>query len=304
MKNRIFESACLFTLAAFALAACSIPSTQVSTPAQNLSTPTIVPSPIPVDPSPTPVEIAAVVNDDIIPLSAYQSSLARYEAAQELVGTLLATEDIQTRVLDDLIARLLLAQAARSSGFTAEETLVEQRLETLTQQVGGQDALAAWMAANYYTPGSFREELTLEMEAAWMRDQIAASVPERAEQVLARQVLLNTSFEAERLYIQLESGASFDIIVANNDPQGLGYLGWFPRGYLIDQELEEAAFALQPGEYSQVIETRLGFHIVQVLDYDPERELSPDARLTYQTRQIQAWLEEQRSQSQIEIRVP
>jgi parvulin-like peptidyl-prolyl isomerase len=304
MKNYSNKLIWLFAFTLISLTACSSVITPTPDAPNTPDVPPSNPTPSLIAASPTPVQAAAVVNGEIITLAAFQASLARFLDAQAQVGTLLATEDSNTRVLDELIDRLLLAQFARSSGFTAEDSLVEQRVEQLVEDVGGEEALAAWMAANYYSPVSFSEELRLELEAAWMRDQIIADVPESAKQVLARQVLLNTSFEAERLYNQLQSGTSFDIIVTNNDPLGLGYLGWFPHGYLIDQELEEAAFALQPGEYSQVIETRLGFHIIQVLDYDPDRELSADARLTFQTRLIQTWLDEKRSQSQIDIRLP
>lgn len=255
-------------------------------------------------PATVPFEIAATVNGENIPLSIYQTSLSRYEAAIIEVGTILATQSASERVLDDLINRQLLSQAARAAGFIADEPMVEQRLVELTENAGGQQALSDWMDSYYFTPDSLRLELALEMEAAWMRDQIISEAPETAEQVLARQVLFYTSFEAERVYDQLRNGAAFDIIVTNNDPQELGYLGWFPRGYLFDPELEEAAFSLQPGQYSQVIETRLGFHILEILDYDPNRQLSQDARLLIQTQILQEWLEQRWVQSQIEIFVP
>ena len=33
--------------------------------------------------------------------------------------------------------------------------------------------------------------------------------------------------------------------------------------------IEEAAFALQPGQFSQVIETEIGYHILYLVDRDP-----------------------------------
>jgi len=237
-------------------------------------------------------------------LADYQAHLARYTAAQEELGTLLATEDAQNTVLEDLINRLLLTQAARQAGYTADEAAVNERLAALVEQLGGQPALDEWLSANGYSLESFLQELALEMEAAWMREQITAAVPENAEQVLARQVLFTDSYQAERYYLQLQSGTSFDTVVANADPQGLGYLDWFPRGYLLQLELEEAAFALQPGEYSAIIETELGYHILQVLDRDPERPLSPDARLTLQMQALSEWLAQQRGESQIEVLLP
>ncbi len=69
-------------------------------------------------------------------------------------------------------------------------------------------------------------------------------------------------------------------------------------------QLEEVAFSLQPGEYSEVIETVIGYHILEVLDYDPGRPLSTDARLTKQIQVLEDWLAQQRAQSQIEIYLP
>lgn len=54
----------------------------------------------------------------------------------------------------------------------------------------------------------------------------------------------------------------------SNDPGSAlsgGEMGWFPRGKLFP-EFEKAAFALQKGELSKVVETPLGFHIIQTID--------------------------------------
>src|SRR5690606_5129928 len=124
-------------------------------------------------------------------------------------------------------------------------------------------AFAGWLAKFGLTQAAYREELRLELEAAHQVAEISANVPTTAEQVWARQVLLPDQFSAERVLGQLESGTPFETVVINNDPRRLGTLGWFPRGYLLQTEVEAAAFALQPGQYSQVIETEIGFHLVE-----------------------------------------
>jgi len=62
---------------------------------------------------------------------------------------------------------------------------------------------------------------------------------------------------------------------------------------------EEVAFALAPGETSEVVESMLGFHIVQVLERE-ERPVSPKDQAALQDFMIQQWVEEMRAQADIE----
>jgi peptidyl-prolyl cis-trans isomerase C len=260
--------------------------------------------PTPVQVTPTPPPPVARVNGEEIAGDLYAIHLAQYTDAQAQSGTLLASEGIEQIVLDDLIARQLLAQAARAGGFVLDEATFDQRFSAVVEGAGGQEAFDAWLAAQGYTAEQFRRELALEIEAGWMRAQITDAIPMSAEQVEARQILLTELFQAERLFDQLQGGTPFEQIVINNDPQRLGTLGWFPRGYLLQPEVEEAAFVLQPGEFSQIIETSLGFHIIEVLNRDADRALTPQARLALQMKALDEWLAAQRSQAAIEVLLP
>lgn len=246
----------------------------------------------------------ATVNGEGITTTSFTTNLALYQSAQAQTGTLLATEDARQAVIDDLVDRLLLAQGARAAGSILDEATIDERLNNVIEEAGGQQAFDAWLAAQGFTPTSFREELKLEIEAGSMRAQIAAGVPTTAEQVEARQILLSDSFQAERLLSQLQGGTSFESIVQNNDPQRLGTLGWFPRGYLLQPEVEGAAFALQPGEHSDVVQSALGYHLIEVIARDAQRPLSPQALLALQLKAVEDWLTTQRAQSVIEISLP
>ena len=100
---------------------------------------------------------------------------------------------------------------------------------------------------------------------------------------------------------QILAGTSFDVIARSYDPQGLGDLGWFPRGYLTEPQIEEVAFSLEPGEVSPIVETDLGFHVLQVIERRADRPLDSDARLTLQMGALRSWLMARRDQSQIEV---
>jgi parvulin-like peptidyl-prolyl isomerase len=178
---------------------------------------------------------------------------------------------------------------------------MQERMGKLVEQVGGEQVLQEWIETQGYRQETFELALRRSIEAAWMRDQILAQVPETAEQVHARQILTYDQGEADQALRELKSGKDFATLLAIYDPVTLGELGWFPRGYLVDAKLDEAAFSLQPDEFSEVIETQVGFHILQVLERDPNRVLQPDARLILQEKALQEWVETQREQSEIVI---
>jgi peptidyl-prolyl cis-trans isomerase C len=134
-----------------------------------------------------------------------------------------------------------------------------------------------------------------------MRDQIASEVPVVAEQVHARQILLSDSTQANDILALLQSGSDFTNLAFQSDPVAGGELGWFGRGELFYSELEDAAFALQPGQVSPIIQTPVGYHILQVLERQGDRPLSPAALLKTRQKAVEQWLQQQRSQSQIEI---
>jgi peptidyl-prolyl cis-trans isomerase C len=286
------------------LAGCnrSTPSPAPS-PAQSMTSveeQTLPPSPSPREETPTPQPLAARVNSAGITLAEYQAELARY---QQAAGKELTDADRQ-RVLDDLINQELLAQASAENGFILDEAALQERLNKLTSQLGSAQALADWMSANGYDEAEFRQQLARSVQATWMRDQILAKLPATAEQVHARQLLFRTAEEANQALAKLQAGADFEALAREADPITNGELGWFPRGFLFFPELEEAAFKLEAEQYSSVIQTPSGFHILYVVERDPQHNLDPQAREILQGKALQAWLDERRQQSQIEIIAP
>lgn len=254
-------------------------------------------SPTPLEPSPTPAPLALRVGPVEIYLEDYQSELSRYQAAvnREL------TEQDQQQVLDELIDQALLARAAIESGFSVDDAAVQERVDRLAQRAGGVASLETWLSANEYTEAGFRRDLARQMAAAWMRDQILDQVPQTAEQVHARQILVATQEEANQVIGRLQAGQDFAVIADEYNPTTGGELGWFPWGYLPEPAIEEAAFALQPGEWSQPVETATGFHILQVIEREPERALDPAASLALEARALQDWLAQQRSEQKVEV---
>jgi len=256
-------------------------------------TSTSTPSP----PTPTPEPMALLVNGSGITMREYQAELERYK---QVVGRDLNADD-QQKVLDNFIAELLLAQGAKGQGFVVTDEALQERMTKLVASRGGESGFQDWLSKHYYDQDSFETALTRSMYAAWMRDQIVAEVPEAMEQVHVQQIRLNDPQEAELVLNRLKAGADFSSVAYEYDPLTGGDLGWFPRGYLFDRALEEAAFSLQVGQFSEVIETESGYHILYLIERDSAYPLAPEARQKLQLQAVRDWLEKQTGQSEIQI---
>jgi parvulin-like peptidyl-prolyl isomerase len=301
-----FKAAICLILLGFVVSACrngGTPPSDSPTPLDQKTpitedSPTNTPTQIP--PTETQIPLAAMVNDFEITEGEYQAELALYKAAS---GTELATED-EERVLEDLINQALLAQGAKENGFEVDKSLLQERIDQMIEDTGGAQALADWMAAYGYSEEDFRRALSRSIAAAWMRDQVISSVSKTADQVHARQILLLNAEQANDVFAQLQAGNDFFNIAIEYDPLTAGDLGWFPQGYLPHPEIEEAAFGLDAGDYSPVIETVVGYHIVQLIERDPQKPLTADALQVLQMQAINEWLEEQRESADVKLLVP
>jgi peptidyl-prolyl cis-trans isomerase D len=101
------------------------------------------------------------------------------------------------------------------------------------------------------------------------------------ETIRASHILLNTAdkdeaavrTQAEDLLAQLEAGADFAMLATTHseDPGTAingGDLDYFGRGRMVP-EFETAAFALEVGQTSGIVQTQYGFHIIRVVDKKP-----------------------------------
>lgn len=234
----------------------------------------------------------------------FSGEILRYQAALTANGEESTTEEQEIIVLNDMIDQLLLSQSAFDAGFILDDEALQARLDELSTAIGGHEQLSDWIIRNGYNEASLKRLLYISIAAAWQRDQLASSTPLNDEQVLARQILVLDANTANQLHQQLLDGTDFAVLAKKYDPLTGGALGWFPRGYLTQADIETAAFTLNPGQHSEVIQTPIGYHIIQVLEREEERPLSPDTYKMKQHTLIINWLTEKKSDSEIEILIP
>ncbi len=254
--------------------------------------------------TPTSLPLALRVNGEGILLTEYEAEIARLQSALTELGQEMSPEEQKERVLINFTDELLLAQAAAMAGYTASDEEVQARIDRMVTDLGSAEKLTEWQTTNGYSDETFRVALKRAIAVAWQRDAIVNSVPETAEQIHARQLFFKNEANAIAALGQLNNGVEFSTLALQQDDVLGGDLGWFPRGMLTQPEVEEVVFTMQPGETSEIIESSLGYHIINVIERETEHQLSTEARLMLQEKALNDWLETARADSTIEILIP
>lgn len=113
--------------------------------------------------------------------------------------------------------------------------------------------------------------------------------PEHPDQEAAR---AEARQKAEDILRRLDAGEDFSELARqySDDPGSSGKggdLGWFSRGVMVKQ-FEDAAFGLEKGRTSGLVETPFGFHIIKVVDKKPA-EVAPLDKVEPQITKILSW---------------
>ena len=296
----------VITTALLVSAGCQNPQTPPATPSPEITIPSAVASTATatLEPTPTSIPAAATVNGEVIPLSYFNNEVWRYR--DSLADQAVKPDDaaISQTVINFLIEQQLLAQEAHKGGYSLSADDLQAKIDALIAGLGSGSAFSDWLTNNHYDDTEFRMALELASAAAWQRDQIAASIPGAVEQVRARQIFALTQEGAQRAQLSLTSGTDFGKLAWEYSPESGGELGWFPRGYLLYPEVEAAAFSLEVGGRSEIIQSTIGYHIIEVQAHEDAHLLTTDARISLQTKALEVWLSTAIATSQIVIQVP
>jgi parvulin-like peptidyl-prolyl isomerase len=267
-----------------------------------------MPTPEPPTPTPEP-PLAARVNGQPILLETYERELARYEQALAELGLEKDEQVYREEVLQALVERALIMQAAEREGIVITPEMVTERIEELREAAGEPGNFEAWLEANQWTEDEFREALAQEMVTEAMVTAVTADVPQAVEQVRARYIQVDSAELAQSLLAEVEAGANFATLASLHSldqitaPNG-GDLDFFVRGSLLVPEVEDAAFALQPGETSDVIAASSNsqpvYYLVQTIERDLQRPLTDNMRYNLLQQRFETWLGQLWSEASIE----
>jgi peptidyl-prolyl cis-trans isomerase C len=207
-------------------------------------------APAPVDPK----AVVATVNGE--PITEADLTLAGEDFAEELAKV--APEQRRKAILDVLVDLRLMAGAAEKDGLDKSEEF-ERRL--------------ALLRARALRNEFFRTKVDLAVTDDAVKQryeaEVAKIVPE--EEVHAAHILVETEDEAKAIIKQLDDGGDFAKLAEekSKDPGSGkmgGDLGFFTKGKMI-KEFEDAAFALEPGKYTEKpVKSQYGFHVIKSVE--------------------------------------
>jgi hypothetical protein len=268
-------------------------------------------TPLPATSTPDPA-VRVWVNGEPIYVADHERALARYEAEIAQQGVDAGSPDAEAYlaearswILDWMITELLMVQAAEAAGVLVADADVDREIEEIVTAFGGEAWLAGQLDDWNITEEQFREVVRAQLLQEEMKRLIIDEVPTVAEHVHARHVVVDTREKAESILARLMAGADFATLAQaftldTSTRESGGDLGFFPRGILVVAEVEDAAFALEPGEWGQVVASSQGYHVVQVIERDPARTVSADSLRLLQDQALEAWTEQLWAQAVIE----
>lgn len=248
---------------------------------------------------------AAVVNGTAISRDAFDRQMNGVRQSLLQSGHLLndvQLRDVKERVLESLIDREILYQASTAKGYKGDSQAVEARLADLKGRFDTPEAYTEALKGMNLTEASLRQELLQNSAIEQFIDKdLSRGVTvsdaeaeafykerhelfERPERVHARHILAAVAPDASEAdkkaarkkiadaQKRLQKGEDFAAVASEMSDcpsrEKGGDLGLFGRGEMVEP-FEKAAFALEPGRTSDVVETQFGYHLIQVTEKKP-----------------------------------
>ena len=248
------------------------------------------------------VAATPVIKVNGITITDREFELTREALTAQVAGQDVAPELIARGALDQLIARVLLVEAAKEAGIQVPSEAVEAELQAQIAAMGGRDAFQTALAQAGLTESAVRRAQEERMVMAgyfetiirpravvteqsarefWVANPEEFRHPEQtrlwmilleAPEALTDEYRETVKQRAEALRTRISSGEPFAQVAreSSEDPsrEQDGLIGWVRLGLLLP-ELEEPVFALKKGEVSAVLPSRRGFHIFKAEDRRP-----------------------------------
>ncbi|HIC92489.1 MAG TPA: peptidylprolyl isomerase [Syntrophaceae bacterium] len=257
-----------------------------------------------------PEDKVAVVNGSVITRADFDMEMSHVQRRLFSMGTPLSNSqlsEIKKEVLENLIDRELLYQESQKKGIKVDKAAINEQLMILKKRFASEAEFKNALSRMNLSEAAIKSQFKRRMAIQQLIDnQFAQKVTvsdketkayydshpdsfKQPEQVRARHILIKVDPQAdesqkakarkklEKIQLKLQKGEDFAALAkefsqGSTSAQG-GDVGYFSRGQVV-RPFEEAAFALRPGEVSDIVETRFGYHLIKVIDKRPQTTIA------------------------------
>ena len=246
-------------------------------------------------------------------------------ALQELVRQVLYTQEASRRKVRVPEDKVNAEFDAQYNALLENYQLTEADLASLLAGQG--QTLSGWKAkVRASVAGQLRDQAlraavvtplqpTDEELQAYFEKNI--STYDKPEEIRASHILVADQAEAQAILERLKNGEDFAALAKESSTdtgstQNGGDLGWFSRGKMV-KEFEDAAFALQVGETSGIVQSQYGFHIIRATDRrapstptlaEAKDQVKSDYTTEKQDQEFSAWYAKLYGLAKVEINLP
>jgi peptidyl-prolyl cis-trans isomerase C len=282
---------------------------------------------VPDAPKPMPAqlpEVLARVNGVAVTKAEFDRLIKNLELASGVIPAD-RRDEILRGALDQLITMTALTQEAKARNVVPTDAEVEERLKGMKSQFPTEDAFNKALADRNMTLQRLKDDTRadtavgkmIEAEVANQAAVTDAQVREfydknpdkfkQDESVRASHILIKAAenadeatkkkarTEIESVHKQAKTGADFATLAQQHSQDGSaaqgGDLGFFTRGQMVPA-FDQVAFALKPGEISEVVTTQFGYHIIKVA----ERRLASTVPFEQVSERIRQYLDQQQKE--------
>lgn len=237
-------------------------------------------------------EVVAKVNGTAIRLS-------DVALADEEMGPALARLPEEVRfqyLLGMLIDRRVVSQAAKAKKL--EDDPEVKRRETYYDEKALRDV---------YWVQLMRDKVGEKAIKDYYDQHVAKIAPET--EAHAAHILVGSKEEAEKILAEIKSGKKFEDVAKaqskDSSSQEGGDLGWFKKADMVP-EFADAVFKLKPGQVSEPVQTKFGWHIIKLIETRKAKAPTLDEAHDEIMRQLareqgQSVMEDLRKKAKIEI---